>query len=792
MARNTRKLTERLLRTLVPARWPALRPAGRATGYRHFFTHRFEQDPFPVYQHLVIRHDRRRELLEGYWVLSARMVYVFRESVPPLESHTKSHEIPLPTVAELSAALETSSLGPVLGHFFDALEQLRPGPDSKFCQNLASHQELHLELWRATRGEPCQSAEWLPVVQEIAGQPGFTMSEPSALRMGAFLQSFQSPEVETVEAGEFTLNNSKARNKLAQFQLVNPRNFVVHLIAAAVAGQSEQVEVYVDSDDIVVTFGGIPLEKTRLEHLFAELLAGRAQPRLRELAVALNAASSLRPKFLTLKCWHQGSGHTLEVLPEEERIVELQECPFDPPRDGHQVHFRDTPSLRVVRRFASSLVSAHPEHETVLLRCGLAPVPIIIEGEDRRSLPLGALAYLHWHHPDHQLPSIELTGLPGIREDSPVEGSVLLLFGPAEQEAFLLNGVTYQPPQSLNLQGFWGAVADDQATRDLSLSGLVADDRWYLLWSGVQQARERLTDFVVDNFQKLEGSEAAAWAEVLQSLARAGNTKALAAPIFKQVGGPYVTRATVLNQAKILYSDRDWEHGLRHGQSAFVLSPAAQADFSQRPTESAESLLKKSQTYHQRLREWLALEPSGFPSEVSRGSPTVSFRALDGRLELAPQEDDRLELHLYRGGRFLHGQVLSDFPAGFRALVDHGDFEMNDDWTAVWENKAFADCLAALREALPQLVRELLHSDQDWNLTVLQYLRWLQKQGQSWKQWAPQVTLRPRLAEAFPLSRYLSETRPTWRQGLKRLTEQGSLPARQVFFIRELLEADRG
>ncbi|MCA9796809.1 MAG: hypothetical protein KC910_33595, partial [Candidatus Eremiobacteraeota bacterium] len=116
------------------------------------------------------------------------------------------------------------------------------------------------------------------------------------------LEQLRSQGVKESE-GSFTVDIRKAREKLRDYQLASPEEFIVHLLAAGAAGQAEQIVLHVDADDIIVELRAAPLEEAELESLVGVLM--QTDPDLRTLmkqepVLALNSASLLKPPWLYL------------------------------------------------------------------------------------------------------------------------------------------------------------------------------------------------------------------------------------------------------------------------------------------------------------------------------------------------------------------------------------------------------------------------------------------------------------------------------------------------------------
>jgi hypothetical protein len=114
-------------------------------------------------------------------------------------------------------------------------------------------------------------------------------------------------------------------------------------VSAAIAGGAQWVSVHIDSDDIIVDGGRAFLSRLELENLFSNLLSGGGSIPARELAVALNAASSLKPKSLVIESWNGERGCRLQIEAKGETLSDLRESPFSGGLLGIAFIFGTTP-----------------------------------------------------------------------------------------------------------------------------------------------------------------------------------------------------------------------------------------------------------------------------------------------------------------------------------------------------------------------------------------------------------------------------------------------------------------
>lgn len=114
----------------------------------------------------------------------------------------------------------------------------------------------------------------------------------------------------TDSQGSFTISIEKALEKLAHFQLANPRDYVLHGVASAVAGGASYAHFTVSSSQSELRFDGEAFSAEDLQALFLQVLQP-SDPRLEEMGVAVSAAMNLKPQALLLASWNGDEGVAL-------------------------------------------------------------------------------------------------------------------------------------------------------------------------------------------------------------------------------------------------------------------------------------------------------------------------------------------------------------------------------------------------------------------------------------------------------------------------------------------------
>jgi hypothetical protein len=512
------------------------------------------------------------------------------------------------------------------------------------------------------------------------------------------------PENALKSEGSFSLNAAKAAQKLQRYQLSSPQNFVVHLVGGAIAGGATRVEVYVDSDDIVVDFDGAPLVEREVVGVLDSMFNPHAEPRLREFAVALNAAASMEPLALRIESWSGERGFSLNLV-GDSRVKPLESCPFEEPsRSAHRISFRDKPNLRVARRFLNSLSRTHPEVNLVEQRCRFAPVPVQVLGEDRRCFPLEeTVAALCWEHPDHPLGDLDVSRFPGVVEESQCDFSVVLLVGPQPGFHVCVNGVIYDPVPGEEGPPVWCLIVHNGLQRDLSYSGINDDQRWGKVREQLNIATARLLDYVDTRFPGCDGAERTAMARLLRDFYHRGYPGALSHPIFPTLDGRFASANQVSQTRVTYYTHRAWKYPLRSGEPVYQLTEQDLALLLRLGGRKKKWIerdvdLDASQVYFEKREQWLAIKPT--PPVLPKSSgPIRDLKNQMGQLGLQKRLDPA-RVELYCCGRPLSVHWSSGLPNGFRAAVNHDELEVNDDWTEIVFNAALGSVLETLTQQM--------------------------------------------------------------------------------------------
>ena len=327
-----------------------------------------------------------------------------------------------------------------------------------------------------------------------------------------FLQE-QTAQGQQDSRGAFTVSMEKATWKLSQFRLADRSLFLLHLLACAVANEANvfRANTSLTSKKLSFYFDGHPFSAADLSLLSQPVMDGRRPQRLRELAIALSAASADTDlEFVTLS---ETSGLRLSFSEGEAKMEEFHSDDLEP---GHHL---------LLKRWSL------PKPLEPLKSRGLyAPLDIQLNGKRKsKRFDFGGsqrmLFSLYQRHgttaipvqqPNDETPRFEITG-----ENKP--SFCLALTWPtiaqAEGWSVLSNGVQYpltDPP--FQFPFLCGVMEGSHLQKDISLGGFVQNDDYLAL---LEEVRSGIDDLfhryfarpgdMSDNFREQMALELSIW-----------------------------------------------------------------------------------------------------------------------------------------------------------------------------------------------------------------------------------------------------------------------------------------
>lgn len=307
-------------------------------------------------------------------------------------------------------------------------------------------------------------------------------------QLDALLARSRSPGT-FVEKRTFTLARSKAIEKMREFSLRHPRQYVLELVQAAIFAGARWIAVDASRESLVVAWvGGEMLATHQLEGLFDHLFAdqGVAETRyLMQTAVGVNAVLQRKPRRVRIESGDgtQSGTARLDLDGRGRGEVGTPESPLA----GTYI-YAEFPSTWMAYLTGSD--SGAVERELVETRCLYTPVPILLNG----NAPFGYR-------------SSRDVQLFGVRKVVSLEDGRRGALGLPEQ------GV--QPQLRIVVGGVWitdrvvpelgsnlvGVIADDRLRKTADMSDVVEDARWFDMLHSVQPQAVQLQRTVRPDYQ---------------------------------------------------------------------------------------------------------------------------------------------------------------------------------------------------------------------------------------------------------------------------------------------------
>lgn len=200
-----------------------------------------------------------------------------------------------------------------------------------------------------------------------------------------------------VGGGRLRVDAARAVDKLRDYQLADPVLWVLEVIRAAVLAGATRIDVYGDTDDVVVSWEGPPLAPDEPTRLFEELVdpaPAAARRHLRLLATGVNSALGTEPRWVdVVRC--DGTGE-LSAVRYAPRLLErrgdvaegLRSLAVEPrapspraPARGGMVHLRRFPLLSAMPVLVG--IGGPPELGAVRRACDDLSVPLTINGRSQ-------------------------------------------------------------------------------------------------------------------------------------------------------------------------------------------------------------------------------------------------------------------------------------------------------------------------------------------------------------------------------------------------------------------------
>lgn len=309
--------------------------------------------------------------------------------------------------------------------------------------------------------------------------------------------------------GTFTLDSTRAREKLYHFQLPE-RAYVLNLVASAIAGGATRLKFYQDADDVKLASNATGLSRGALANLFASPLADAGSKfdtaQLRELAIGLHGALAYQPRWIKLECDDGGNAYRLTLGADGEQKLEPVESSGV---SFFRIHIK-YPVTIMKALFATQ--SEMLESRYVAERCSLAPVEeFLLNGRPcRYALTMeNPLIYRVATGPD--APRVGLVRAEnGLRDKVVSERSFVLSLGDETDGPNLTvihHGIAFE--QTVDFE--WPLRATvwcgDEFRKDLSQTAVVRGETWDALIKFLDEQAHELLEILWERADDLSEDE---------------------------------------------------------------------------------------------------------------------------------------------------------------------------------------------------------------------------------------------------------------------------------------------
>ena len=183
-------------------------------------------------------------------------------------------------------------------------------------------------------------------------------------------------------SGRFSLEAKKALEKMQEFRLHDPAEYILQLVSCAVMRGATQIQIEINGRDTRVGFDGEAFSAHELEQIF-DCASQHSQHPLTaagaHLAIALQAMQTYNPDVLIVES-RDGTGRNVLQLYEQE--VWIETLPGSGPHSKKLVTYVGLErSLNLFTMCMPSLVGAWRAEHNLLRRLAFAsPIPVTVNG----------------------------------------------------------------------------------------------------------------------------------------------------------------------------------------------------------------------------------------------------------------------------------------------------------------------------------------------------------------------------------------------------------------------------
>lgn len=194
-----------------------------------------------------------------------------------------------------------------------------------------------------------------------------------------YLRHLREPGA-TSEQGEFSVNLTKAQEKLSAHQLENQSFWVLKMVQAAVAGDADDIAITFRRKTVRVAFQNA--QNWTADHVMNLVLSGLSakERSLGHLVTGLRASFAHSCVSLCLRCGGQkatltAEGYELVTFPEDSQVI-LEVV--RPSRAGALTYIRNSDTVPIAHLVRKTL----EEYLVLTERCRTCPIPLFLDGRE--------------------------------------------------------------------------------------------------------------------------------------------------------------------------------------------------------------------------------------------------------------------------------------------------------------------------------------------------------------------------------------------------------------------------
>lgn len=542
------------------------------------------------------------------------------------------------------------------------------------------------------------------------------------------------------ETASFSLDRSRALQKLSDYQLGDPVLFPLFLSVGLALLGATRLEIEIDSDETWVRYQGVSLGKESLQRLPGVLLASQWSAEdtgLAYLAKALLQAAGREPSQLQL---------------DREQSLDLSGFPADLPESEESAesgtfYRRARFGMKVVKRFVDRRKGDHPEVTELREALAYVGLPWTLNGEEfsgHLTFPQDSVRHLWRDTQSGAVVEFDAWGSQAKESQSPIPATVLCLLQPGSPGG--LTAVMHRMEVGLPEQSFRPTtrlvVWLPEMALDLSGRQVVGCQLLEEILAVLPALEEQTWAQLLETFPKLEATAQQAWVgPLLRHLASSGKDSPLWSLSFLPVVGPasLISPGELRELRNVYFATENFEYTLRGSSPVVHLAESdGEAGVAFHKLFSAAidatATLRRLGHYYRSREAWLS-QPQQEPAlEVCHEE--FQLETPDGVIGLSEMKEPPLKLLCQ--GRELPSRLRSWVPPYVEIVLSNDHLDMDDAWQQVQP----PEILEGLRNRILGSLVTLLDRLQDHHFEHQHHraqmragLRFLKKNGLSMKHW---------------------------------------------------------